>query len=148
MPESTKPSGPMTASEKARKFYEDHATNIVNVPREGHPEDKSGWDGVPRASEARFVAGDCLVMTLAEAIDFAAKFAASELTKPSSCQQGTPTEKPMTVSAAIRILTGLCEHGLSGLSVVKAYDGDSGRLENVTGFLYDDYELEICTDED
>lgn len=106
MTESPKPSGPMTASEKARKFYEDHATNIVNVPRVGHPEDKSGWDGVERAVEAQVVAGDCLVMTLAEAIDFAAKFAASELQTPTSCPT-CGSESPAMRWCMVR------EHGLS-----------------------------------
>jgi hypothetical protein len=61
-------------AEKARQFYEQNATNVVNVPRPGHSEDKSGWDGVRRASQAKFVAQDALVMTLPDAIDFAAKF--------------------------------------------------------------------------
>lgn len=58
----------------AQEFYEANATNVCNVPRVGHPEDPSGWAGVRRASEARFVAGDCLVMTLADAFDFAEKY--------------------------------------------------------------------------
>lgn len=57
-------------------FYESRQTTLVNVPRVGHPEDKSGWDGVRSASEARFIAGDALVMTLADVFDFAEKFAA------------------------------------------------------------------------
>jgi hypothetical protein len=61
-------------AERARQFYEQNATNVVNVPRPGHPEDKSGWDGVRRASQAKFVAQDALVMTLPDAFDFAAKF--------------------------------------------------------------------------
>lgn len=61
-------------AEKAAQFYKENATNVVNVPRPGHPEDKSGWDGVRRASEARFIAQDALVMTLADVFDFAAKF--------------------------------------------------------------------------
>jgi hypothetical protein len=61
-------------AERARQFYEQNATNVVNVPRPGHPEDKSGWDGVRRASPAKFVAQDALVMTLPDAFDFAAKF--------------------------------------------------------------------------
>ena len=58
----------------AMEFYEANKTNIVNVPRPDHPEDASGWAGVRRASEARFVAKDCLVMTLADACDFAEKY--------------------------------------------------------------------------
>lgn len=60
----------------AQQFYSAHQTTLVNVPRVGHPEDKSGWDGVRAASEARFIAGDALVMTLADAFDFAEKYAA------------------------------------------------------------------------
>jgi hypothetical protein len=58
----------------AAEFYEQNATNVVNVPRPDHPEDKSGWDGVRRASQAKFIAQDALVMTLPDAFDFAAKF--------------------------------------------------------------------------
>ena len=63
------------------EFYEANATNVCNVPRVGHPEDPSGWAGVRRASEARFVAGDALVMTLADAFDFAEKYKAWPTTK-------------------------------------------------------------------
>jgi hypothetical protein len=63
-----------TAGFSPQEFYEANATNVCNVPRVGHPEDPSGWAGVRRASEARFVAGDCLVMTLADAFDFAEKY--------------------------------------------------------------------------
>ncbi len=59
-----------------QEFYEKNATNVVNVPRPGHPEDPSGLAGVRRASEVRFIAKDCLVMTLADAYDFAEKYAA------------------------------------------------------------------------
>jgi hypothetical protein len=58
----------------AQEFYEANATNIVDVPRPNHPEDASGWAGVRRASEARFIAKDALVMTLADAFDFAEKY--------------------------------------------------------------------------
>ena len=58
----------------AREFYEANATNVVNVPRPDHHEDASGWAGVRRASEARFVAKDCPVMTLPDAFDFAEKY--------------------------------------------------------------------------
>lgn len=60
-----------------QEFYERNATNIVMVPRVGHPEDPSGWAGVRRASEAKFIAPDCPVMTLADAFDFAEKYARS-----------------------------------------------------------------------
>jgi hypothetical protein len=61
-------------ADRAAQFYNENATNEVNVPRPGHPEDTSGWDGVRRASQAKFVAQDALVMTLPDAIDFASKF--------------------------------------------------------------------------
>ena len=61
---------PMTAQE----FYVANATTTVNVPRVGHPEDPSGWAGVRRASEAQYIAKDALVMTLADAFDFAEKY--------------------------------------------------------------------------
>ncbi len=61
----------------AQEFYEANATKVVNVPRPGHPEDPSGWDGVRRASEAQFIAKDVLVMTLADAFDFAEKYKGS-----------------------------------------------------------------------
>src|SRR4051812_44915064 len=67
-----------------QEFYEANATNVCNVPRVGHPEDPSGWAGVRRASEARFVAGDCLVMTLADAFDFAENYKAS-FGRPPTC---------------------------------------------------------------
>jgi len=60
---------------EAKQFYEENATNVVSVPRVDHPEDKSGWDGVRRASEARFIAADVLVMPLWDAFDFAEKYA-------------------------------------------------------------------------
>jgi len=63
----------------ARGFYEANATNIVNVPRPGHPEDKSGWDGVRRASEAQFIAKDVPVMPLWDACAFAEAYAAARL---------------------------------------------------------------------
>jgi hypothetical protein len=65
-----------------QEFYEANATNVCNVPRVGHPEDPSGWAGVRRASEARFVAGDALVMTLADAFDFAEKYKADNQDSP------------------------------------------------------------------
>ena len=57
-----------------QEFYEANATNVVNVPRPDHPEDASGWAGVRRASEARFIAKDCLVMTLSDTFDFVEKY--------------------------------------------------------------------------
>ena len=57
----------------AKEYYKAHATNIVSIP--GNPENKSGWDGVRRASEARFIAKDVLCMTLPDAFDFAEKYA-------------------------------------------------------------------------
>lgn len=59
----------------AKEFYEANATNIVNVPRPGHPEDPSGIDGVRSASQARFIAPDVPVMPLWDVFDFAEKFA-------------------------------------------------------------------------
>lgn len=60
-----------------KEFYDVNATNVVNVPRPGHPEDKSGVDGVRRASEAQFVAKDVLVMPLWDVFDFAEAYARS-----------------------------------------------------------------------
>ncbi|HZR56343.1 MAG TPA: hypothetical protein VFA74_05690 [Terriglobales bacterium] len=60
---------------QAKEFYEANKTNVVNVPRPKHPEDKSGWDGVHAATQARFVADDVLVMPLWDVFDFAEKFA-------------------------------------------------------------------------
>lgn len=65
----------MEETMKAIDFYKANATNKINVPRPGHPEDPSGRAGVPRAIEARFFAEDCLVMSLAEACEFAEKYA-------------------------------------------------------------------------
>ena len=59
----------------AKEFYEANATNVCNVPRPNHPEDKSGWDGVRRASEAQFIAKDVLCMPIWDAFDFAEKYA-------------------------------------------------------------------------
>lgn len=58
----------------AKEFYEANATTTVNVPRVGHPEDKSGWDGVRRASQAQYIASDVEVMPLWDVFDFAEKF--------------------------------------------------------------------------
>ena len=58
----------------AKEFYEENATTTVNVPRVGHPEDKSGWDGVRRASQAQYIAPDVEVMPLWDVFDFADKF--------------------------------------------------------------------------
>lgn len=60
-------------------FYNQHQTNVVNVPRVGHPEDPSGWAGVRRASEAKYIADDCPVMPLSDACEFADKFAESKI---------------------------------------------------------------------
>lgn len=62
----------------AIEFYNAHATNVVNVPRPGHPEDPSGIAGVRRCTEAQFFAKDALVMSLAEACQFAEAFASSK----------------------------------------------------------------------
>lgn len=53
----------------------------------------------------------------------------------------------MTVDDLIRNLTNLREHGLPGTAIVKAWNGDTEKLECVTGLLYDDDEVEFCTDE-
>jgi hypothetical protein len=95
----------------AAEFYEQNATNVVNVPRPRHPEDKSGWDGVRRASEARFIAKDALVMTLPDAFDFAAKFAESQVPQPET----QPTEscgEGMCIFVAVK--HGYCQthHGI------------------------------------
>ena len=58
----------------AKEFYEANATTTVNVPRVGHPEDKSGWDGVQRARQAQYIAPDVEVMLLWDVFDFAEKF--------------------------------------------------------------------------
>jgi hypothetical protein len=63
---------------EAIDFYNAHATNIVNVPRVNHDEDPSGWAGVRRAREAGIFAKDALVMSLADACDFAEKYAATK----------------------------------------------------------------------
>jgi len=84
-------------AERAARFYKENATNVVNVPRPGHPEDKSGWDGVRRASEARFIAQDALVMTLADAIDFAAKFAARAIE-----ESRQPAKEPLITECCLR----------------------------------------------
>lgn len=94
-------------TEKASQFYEANATNIVNVPRISHPEDKSGWDGVRRASEARFVAGNCPVMTLPDAIDFAATFAGS-LCAPSGAE-ATPPRTDAQWNALVDQANELCK---------------------------------------
>lgn len=52
----------------------------------------------------------------------------------------------MTVDSLIEHLQMLKTGGLSGTAVVKAYDGNSERLETVTGFLYDNATVELCTD--
>ena len=68
----------------AKEFYEANKTNVVNVPRVGHPEDKSGWDGVRSASEAKFIAPDVLVMPLWDVFDFAESYrVAAEGSQPS-----------------------------------------------------------------
>lgn len=64
-------------TQSAEEFYKANATNIVNVPRPGHPEDKSGWDGVRRASETQFIAKDVLVMPLWDVYAFAEAYAHS-----------------------------------------------------------------------
>ena len=63
----------------AKEFYEANATTTVNVPLSkragvGHPEDKSGWDGVQRARQAQYIAPDVEVMPLWDVFDFAEKF--------------------------------------------------------------------------
>jgi hypothetical protein len=61
-------------------FYNANATNIVNVPRPGHPEDPSGIAGVRRVMEAQYFADNAPVMSLADACDFAAAYAHSRIT--------------------------------------------------------------------
>jgi len=63
-------------SMKAIDFYNANATNIVNVPRPGHPEDPSGIAGVRRAMEAQYFAKDALVMSLVDACQFAEAYRA------------------------------------------------------------------------
>jgi hypothetical protein len=55
--------------------------------------------------------------------------------------------KTMTVDDIMAHLQMLKDGGLSGGAEMKAWNGDSEQLESVTGFLYDDNEVEICTDE-
>ena len=43
----------------------------------------------------------------------------------------------MNVDTLIDRLITLREHALPGTALVKAYDGDSGKLEEATGFLFD-----------
>jgi hypothetical protein len=97
-------------AEKARQFYEQNATNVVNVPRPGHPEDKSGWDGVRRASQAKFVAQDALVMTLPDAFDFAAKFgerAIAESQAPQNLSSSPEARKKSALSSVHNAEAGL-----------------------------------------
>jgi hypothetical protein len=61
-------------------FYNANATNIVNVPRPGHPEDPSGIAGVRRVMEAQYFADNAPVMSLADACDFAKAYAHSRIT--------------------------------------------------------------------
>jgi hypothetical protein len=55
----------------------------------------------------------------------------------------------MTVKELIMQLQDLVKHGLNENDIVKAFDGDSGQMEEVTGFLYggSDHVVEICTDD-
>ncbi len=53
----------------------------------------------------------------------------------------------MNVDTLIDRLITLREHALPGTALVKAYDGDSGKLEEVTGFLFDNESVELCTDD-
>jgi len=54
----------------------------------------------------------------------------------------------MTVEGMIRQLQNLIEHGLKPTAVIKAWDGDSGEWQPVTGFLYDADSVELQTDSD
>lgn len=53
----------------------------------------------------------------------------------------------MTVDEVIAHLQQLVAHGLSPSAIVKAWNGDSNQVEPVTGFLYNENEVEICTDD-
>lgn len=53
----------------------------------------------------------------------------------------------MTVDGLIEHLTYLRQHGLSGSAIIKTYNADTKDLLPVSGFIYDDNEVEICTDD-
>jgi hypothetical protein len=53
----------------------------------------------------------------------------------------------MTAQALIEQLTNLIAHGLNPKAIVKSYNGDTEQLEEVSGLLYDNEQVEICTDD-
>jgi hypothetical protein len=54
----------------------------------------------------------------------------------------------MTVQDLIDNLQMLMKGGLSSTAIVKAFDPNSEQMEPVSGFLYDNKTVEVCTDED
>jgi hypothetical protein len=54
----------------------------------------------------------------------------------------------MTVDSLIAHLQRLVDHCLNKNAIVKAWDPDAGEIRPVTGFLYDDNEVELCTSEE
>lgn len=67
-----------------------------------------------------------------------------------NCAGTAERRSHMTVNELIDHLKMLKSRGLDGKDRVKAFNGDSGQLEDVTGFLYGgtDGIVEILTDED
>jgi hypothetical protein len=88
----------------AKEFYEANKTNVVNVLRPGHPEDKSGWNGVRSASEARFLAPDVQVMPLWDVFDFAERYRWYELDRVLTPEEECdPTDREKALAAAREI---------------------------------------------
>jgi hypothetical protein len=48
----------------------------------------------------------------------------------------------------IKQLQELIAHGLNPSAEVRAFDGDSGKMELVSGFLHDANQVDLCTDSD
>ena len=53
----------------------------------------------------------------------------------------------MTVDELIEHLTMMKKTGVKGSAQIRAWDGDSERMEPITGFLYDKDNVDICTDD-
>lgn len=53
----------------------------------------------------------------------------------------------MTAQELIKALQELIDHGMPSHVVVTAYNGDDEEVVPVTGILYDNEALEICTDD-
>lgn len=52
-----------------------------------------------------------------------------------------------TVDDLITTLQMLKKHGLPGTAVIEAWNPDMEALEPITGLLYDEARVEICTDD-